>query len=42
MLVANPDGEIDHDVYNGTKTVTAEDVDLAAIKGQLERADAAD
>lgn len=42
MLVANADDEIDHDVYNGTKTVHADDVDLAALKDQLERADAAD
>jgi len=42
MLVANADDEIDRDVYNGTKTVTAEEVDLAELKGQLERADAAD
>jgi len=42
MLVANADDEIDRDVYNGTKTVTAEEVDLAKLKDQLERADAAD
>jgi Na+/H+-dicarboxylate symporter len=42
MLVANADDEIDRDVYNGSKTVTAEEVNLAELKDQLERADAAD
>jgi len=39
MLVANADDEIDRDVYNGTKTVTAEEVDLDHYSAQLERAD---
>jgi Na+/H+-dicarboxylate symporter len=42
MLVANADDEIDHDVYTGTKTVTAEEADLTELSGQLELADAAD
>ena len=42
MLVANADDEIDRDVYNGTKIVTADAVDLDTMKDQLERADAAD
>ena len=39
MLVANADDEIDRDVYNGTKQVTAEEVDLEQYSAQLERAD---
>lgn len=42
MLVANADDEIDRDVYNGTKTVTAEDVDLDEYAGLMARADQAD
>jgi Na+/H+-dicarboxylate symporter len=42
MLVADADDEIDRDVYNGTKTVTAEDIDLEEYEGALARADRAD
>lgn len=42
MLVANADGEIDRDVYNGTKTVTAEDIDLDEYADAMARADQAD
>jgi Na+/H+-dicarboxylate symporter len=42
MLVANADGEIDREVYNGTKTVTAEDIDLDEFAGAMARADQAD
>ena len=42
MLVANADGEIDRDVYNGTKTVTAEDIDLDEFADAMARADQAD
>ena len=42
MLVANADDEIDHEVYNGTKTVTAEDIELAEYENALAKADQAD
>jgi Na+/H+-dicarboxylate symporter len=42
MLVANAEDEIDHDVYNGAKTVTAEDIELADYEDALARADQAD
>lgn len=42
MLVANADDEIDRDVYNGTKSVTADEVDMEALNEQFERADLAD
>ncbi|WP_370499803.1 hypothetical protein NWT09_22775 [Mycolicibacterium sp. jd] len=51
MLVANADDEIDHDgapqtraglVYNGTKTVTAEEIDLNEYHDVMARADQAD
>ncbi|KRD06070.1 sodium:dicarboxylate symporter [Mycobacterium sp. Root265] len=42
MLVANADDEIDRDVYNGTKTVTAEELDLTEYSDALVRADQAD
>ncbi|MEE4023793.1 dicarboxylate/amino acid:cation symporter [Gordonia sp. PKS22-38] len=42
MLVANADDEIDRDVYNGTKTVTAEEIDLDEYGDAMARADQAD
>jgi len=42
MLVANADGQIDRDVYNGKKTVTADEVDESALAEQYARADNAD
>ncbi|MFE1596857.1 dicarboxylate/amino acid:cation symporter [Nocardia sp. NPDC058705] len=42
MLVANADDEIDRDVYNGTKTVTAEEIDLEEYTDMMARADQAD
>ena len=42
MLVANADDDIDREVYNGTKTVTAESVDLDEYADVLARADQAD
>jgi Na+/H+-dicarboxylate symporter len=42
MLVANADDEIDRDVYNGTKTVAAEELDLTEYSDALARADQAD
>lgn len=42
MLVANASEELDHDVYNGKKTVTTEDLDLDALQEQFAKADAAD
>jgi Na+/H+-dicarboxylate symporter len=42
MLVANADDEIDRDVYNGTKTVTADEIDPAEFREMAERADRAD
>ena len=41
MLVAKAGGELDADVYNGTKQVVAE-VDVAALEEQFAKADAAD
>ena len=41
MLVARAGGELDTDVYNGTRQVTAE-VDVAALQEQFAKADAAD
>ncbi|MBP8918742.1 MAG: dicarboxylate/amino acid:cation symporter [Micropruina sp.] len=41
MLVAKAGGELDADVYNGTRQVTA-DVDLKALEEQFEKADAID
>jgi hypothetical protein len=40
MLVANASGEIDRDVYNGLKEVTAESLDLSGET--FKRADLAD
>lgn len=42
MLVANADDEIDREVYNGTKTVTAEEIDLDEYRDMMARADQAD
>ena len=42
MLVANADDEIDRDVYDGRKTVTAENLDLEEFDDMLARADRAD
>lgn len=42
MLVANADDEIDRDVYNGTKSVTAEELNLDEYGDLMARADAAD
>lgn len=42
MLVANADDEIDRDVYNGTKTVTAEEINLDEYEVAMARADQAD
>ena len=42
MLVANADDEIDRDVYNGTKTVTAEVINLDEYEVAMARADQAD
>ncbi|MFC6013019.1 dicarboxylate/amino acid:cation symporter [Nocardia lasii] len=42
MLVANADDEIDRDVYNGTKIVTAEEIDLEEYSEVMARADQAD
>lgn len=42
MLVANADDEIDREVYNGTKVVTAEEIDLEQYSDALVRADQAD
>ena len=42
MLVANADDEIDREVYNGTKTVTAEEIDLDEYRNVIARADQAD
>lgn len=42
MLVANAGDEIDRDVYNGTKQVTAETLDLDEYSEQFVRADQAD
>ena len=42
MLVANADDEIDREVYNGTRTVVAEEIELADYQDVLARADQAD
>ncbi|PRC41726.1 dicarboxylate/amino acid:cation symporter [Mycobacterium sp. ITM-2017-0098] len=42
MLVANADDEIDREVYNGTKVVTAEEIDLEDYEDAMARADRAD
>lgn len=42
MLVANADGEIDREVYDGTKTVIAADIDLDEYSDAMARADQAD
>lgn len=42
MLVATADDEIDRDVYNGTKTVVAEEFNAADYNDAMARADAAD
>lgn len=42
MLVANADDEIDRDVYNGTKTMSADEIDLDELQGAMARADNAD
>lgn len=42
MLVATADDEIDRDVYNGTKTVVAEELNAADYNDAMARADAAD
>ncbi len=42
MLVANADDEIDREVYDGTKTVVAEEIDLDEYADVMARADQAD
>jgi Na+/H+-dicarboxylate symporter len=42
MLVANADDEIDRDVYNGKKSVQAEEIDIKEYKTALAAADQAD
>ncbi|MDA2890950.1 dicarboxylate/amino acid:cation symporter [Mycolicibacterium sp. BiH015] len=42
MLVANADDEIDRDVYNGAKTVTAQDINVDDYQDAMARADMAD
>ncbi|TYQ10057.1 UNVERIFIED_ORG: Na+/H+-dicarboxylate symporter [Gordonia westfalica J30] len=42
MLVANADDEIDRDVYNGTKTVVSEEIDVSEFVDVMAKADAAD
>jgi len=42
MLVANADDEIDRDVYDGRKTVTAETLDIEEFDDMLARADRSD
>ncbi|ORB67555.1 dicarboxylate/amino acid:cation symporter [Mycolicibacterium tusciae] len=42
MLVANADDEIEREVYNGTRTVVAEEIELADYQDVLTRADQAD
>ncbi|AQA05341.1 dicarboxylate/amino acid:cation symporter [Mycobacterium sp. MS1601] len=42
MLVANADDEIDREVYNGTKTVVAEEFNAAEYGDAMAKADAAD
>lgn len=42
MLVADADDEIDRDVYDGSKTVTAETLDVEELEDMLARADRVD
>ena len=42
MLVAKADDEIDRDVYNGTKTVVSEEIDVSEFADVMAKADAAD
>lgn len=42
MLVANADDEIDRDVYNGTKVVQAEEIDITEYSAAMAAADQAD
>ena len=42
MLVANADDEIDRDVYDGRKEVTADPLDVEEFDDMLARADRAD
>lgn len=42
MLVANAEDELDRDVYNGTKSVTADTIDIEAYSEVFARADDAD
>ncbi len=42
MLVAKSEGELDRDVYNGQKSVTAEEVDSETLQAQYAKADSAD
>jgi Na+/H+-dicarboxylate symporter len=42
MLVANADEELDREVYNGTKVVTAEEIDLEDYQDAMARADQSD
>lgn len=42
MLVANADDEIDRDVFNGTKAVAAEEIDITEYSAALAAADQAD
>ena len=42
MLVANADDEIDRDVYDGRKSVTADTLDIEELDDMLTRADRAD
>ena len=42
MLVSSKMGELDRGVYNGTTTVQADEIDMAAMDAQFAKADAAD
>ncbi|MEZ5086199.1 MAG: dicarboxylate/amino acid:cation symporter [Tessaracoccus sp.] len=42
MLVGNKMGELDRDVYYGTKSVRADEIDVEAMEEQFAKADAAD
>ncbi|MCR5980508.1 cation:dicarboxylase symporter family transporter [Gordonia jinghuaiqii] len=42
MLVANADDEIDREVYNGTKAVVSEEIDVSAFVDVMAKADATD
>lgn len=42
MLVGHASDEVDRDVYNGRKTVVAEEIDLADFQDQIARADMED